>query len=64
MAVEIELKLLLPPDQIPRLGRLASVAAATRGRPGSRQLHSVYYDTPQRDLARHGVALRLRRSSR
>lgn len=62
MTVEIELKLLLPPDQIPRLGRLASVAAATRGRPGSRQLHSVYYDTPQRDLARHGVALRLRRS--
>lgn len=63
MAVEIELKLLVPPGGLARLGRLPAVAAASRGRPVSRQLHSVYYDTPERDLARHGVALRLRRSA-
>lgn len=62
MAVEIELKLLLPPERLARLGRLPAVTAAARGRAVSQQLHSVYYDTPGADLARHGVALRLRRS--
>ena len=62
MAVEIELKLLLPPEHLPGLGRVPAVAAATRARPVSRHVHSVYYDTPERDLARRGMALRLRRS--
>jgi inorganic triphosphatase YgiF len=62
MAVETELKLLLPPERIAGLGRVPAVAAATRGRPVSRRVHTVYYDTPERDLARHGMALRLRRA--
>jgi inorganic triphosphatase YgiF len=62
MVVETALKLLLPPERIADLGRVPAVAAATRGRPVSRQVHTVYYDTPERDLARHGMALRLRRA--
>lgn len=62
MAVETELKLLLAPEHISRLGRVPPVAEAVHGRPVTRRMLSIYYDTPGRDLARHGMALRLRRS--
>ncbi len=57
---EIELKLLLPAGSAvllkhPRLG-------ATR--PGRQQLHTVYFDTPDFELAKRGVALRVRRVGR
>ncbi len=59
--MEIELKLLIEAHDLPRLARLALVRRATRGRPTTRQVHSVYYDTPQRLLRHQGYALRLRR---
>ncbi len=58
---EIELKLAIDPVQAARLGRLPLVRNSTAGRPVRRKLHSVYYDTPERDLLRSGAALRLRR---
>ena len=60
--MEIELKLTLSPADAKKLGRHPVVAAATRSRPASRSLHSVYFDTPDRDLARRGMALRVRQS--
>lgn len=60
--MEIELKLTLPPEDARRLGRHALVTAATRSKPASQTLHSVYFDTPERDLSRQGMALRVRRS--
>lgn len=58
--MEIELKLLLPPEDLRRAGRHASVAALRAGRGRTDRLVSVYYDTPDAVLARAGVALRVR----
>lgn len=60
--MEIELKLTLPPQDVRALGRHPVLVAATRSKPASRTLHSVYFDTPDRLLARRNMALRLRRS--
>src|SRR6218665_3939097 len=53
---EIEFKFDIPRASLPAL------EAALRG-PGSRRTHlqARYFDTPQDDLAAHGVALRLRK---
>jgi inorganic triphosphatase YgiF len=56
-STELELKLQLPPARLPAVRR--ALAGATLERI---ELHAIYYDTPERDLARHGAALRLRRS--
>jgi len=63
-AIEIELKLAVSAHDLARLGQLGPVKRAARGRARTRQLHSVYYDTPHCDLQRDGVALRLRRTGR
>lgn len=54
---EIELKFQVPP------ARRAAVAAAVAGRaaPVVQRLQAAYFDTASRDLARDGIALRLRR---
>ena len=36
------------------------IKALQQGRASTRRVHSVYYDTPERDLLRAGLALRLR----
>ncbi len=58
--MEIELKLVGAPQDIARLGRLPFLRAAQRSRAVTRRLHSVYFDTPEHDLARRDMALRLR----
>ena len=62
MAEEIELKLIAPAGALAAVRAHPAVAAAARGRMRTRQIVSTYYDTPGRDLAAAGVALRLRRA--
>jgi triphosphatase len=62
VAEEIELKLIAPAEALAAVRAHPAVAAAARGRMRTRQLVSTYYDTPGRDLAAAGVALRLRRA--
>ena len=55
---EFELKLEIP------AGRLAAVQAAIAAEPTTRiKLRALYIDTPDRVLARHGIALRLRQEN-
>ncbi len=61
MSIEIELKLSIAPAHMGKLARCAPLIAATRSRPVTRRVYNVYYDTPERDLASQGMALRLRR---
>lgn len=57
---EIELKLALPPEALPRLKRLAALRDLRAGRPAVKALRSIYYDTPDHALARAGITARLR----
>jgi triphosphatase len=59
--MEIELKLLVAPEDLTRIDRHPAVRAVRRGAARKHALATVYYDTPASDLARAGVALRLRR---
>lgn len=61
MAVEIELKLRIAPEQLARLKRHALLKSHQVARPVARCLYNVYYDTPKLDLHRSAMALRLRR---
>lgn len=56
---ETELKLLVPPGASRRLGAHPLLRGA--GRPTTKKLYSLYFDTPDLDLWRQGVALRLRK---
>jgi inorganic triphosphatase YgiF len=58
MATEIELKLRLPSAQARRLLAHPLLSGA---RPQKQRLLNTYYDTPELDLRRRGIALRLRR---
>ena len=62
MAVETELKLELDAIQVARLRRHPLWRQAQSV--ATRKLHSIYYDTPELDLWRAGVALRVRRVGR
>ncbi|TSA49925.1 MAG: CHAD domain-containing protein [Nitrosomonadales bacterium] len=64
MPTETELKLRLPADCVARLQRNPLLKSSSISRPVTQKLYSVYYDTPDFDLKRHGIALRLRRSGR
>jgi len=61
MAEEIELKLSAPANALSVVRAHPAVAAIASGRLRSHLIVSEYYDTPQRELASAGVALRLRR---
>ena len=61
MAVETELRFTIAPDAAARIARLPPVRAAAHGRAVTRAMHSVYFDTPDHDLSRERVSLRLRR---
>ena len=60
---EIELKLGLDPADMARLRRKPVLAAGRFGKPQTRRLRSVYYDTPAMDLAAAGISLRIRHSA-
>lgn len=64
MAVETELKLRISPNHMARLKRHPLLRTLTSGRPQNRRLYNVYFDTPERYLQQHAMALRLRRSGR
>ncbi|HEY6095042.1 MAG TPA: CHAD domain-containing protein [Gallionellaceae bacterium] len=64
MAVETELKLRISPAHMARLRRHPFLRSLSSGRPQSRRLYNVYFDTPDRYLHQHAMALRLRRSGR
>lgn len=61
--MEIEFKLLLAPEHLGAVADHAAVRAVRSGSAQSALLHTRYYDTPARDLARAGVALRVRRGN-
>ena len=63
--VEIEAKLLVPTaTDLRAIGRLTHLGPYPLRSRGAARLHSTYLDTPSLTLARHGVALRLRRQGR
>ncbi len=62
MAEEVELKLALPENAWRAVARHPRLAAAEKLPP--RKLVNIYYDTPELDLRRKGVALRLRQQGR
>ena len=64
MPEEIELKLTAPPEVIAAVRTHPAVTAAKRGPMHTTELVSTYYDTPERELAAAGVALRLRKAGR
>jgi triphosphatase len=62
IAAEIEAKLLVPRSaQLDAIARLERLGAHPLRRRGIVRLHSIYLDTRELALARHGIALRLRR---
>lgn len=61
MATEVELKLWVAPEHAAALIRHPRVRALSREGPRTRKLYSVYYDTPDLQLKRQGLTLRLRR---
>lgn len=61
---EIELKLAIPPACMVRLKRHPAVTEHRQARPVSTRLRSIYYDTPDRRLARAGITVRLRLAGR
>lgn len=63
MGREIELKLALPESALRAFSRHPILATAVETRPGQR-LSNIYFDTPDLDLRRHRMALRLRKQGR
>jgi inorganic triphosphatase YgiF len=61
MAVETELKLSLPPEYLDGLKRHPLLRSVSGSRAVTRKLYNIYYDTPNFDLRRNAMALRLRR---
>jgi triphosphatase len=63
MPEEIELKLRINAKDIPRLKRSPLVRQHVVGKPQTRKLTSIYYDTPSLALLRSKVSVRVRRMS-
>lgn len=58
--MEIELKLLLAPQDAPRLRAHPLLAQTAQGAPQVLQMHDIYVDTPDLQLCRHHAGLRVR----
>jgi len=63
LSEEIEIKLTAPADVLAAVQSHPAVAAVARGRLRTTRLTTTYYDTPNRDLAAAGVALRVRHAA-
>lgn len=63
MPNEIELKLCIAPKDIPQLRRHRAVRQHLSGKPVTRRLVSIYFDTPDLKLLDAGTSLRVRRMS-
>lgn len=61
---EIELKLLAPAGTLDRLRAAPIIVERVVNQGITRRLETVYYDTPDRLLDRHGLSLRVRRSGK
>ena len=61
MAIEAELKLRLAPTDHAALAKSAALASA---RPRRNRVTSLYFDTPDEEIVRAGMVLRLRRAGR
>jgi triphosphatase len=57
---ELELKLELTPEELQRVGAHPALDDLTVGKPVTRTLRSIYFDTPDHRLRTHGISLRLR----
>lgn len=63
-SAEMELKLALAPSVAESLFSVPVLKKRSRaGRPKSRRLVTIYYETPEKDLARRGLKLRVRRDN-
>ncbi|MDD2721686.1 MAG: CHAD domain-containing protein [Gallionella sp.] len=60
MTTETELKLRITPEDMGRLKRHALLKTHQVAKPVTRHLHNIYFDTPELDLNRREMALRLR----
>ncbi len=63
MPNEIELKLRIASRDLPQLRCHPAILDALTGKPVTRKLTSIYYDTPQLALLDAGISLRVRRMS-
>ncbi|HEY8118128.1 MAG TPA: CYTH and CHAD domain-containing protein [Methylophilaceae bacterium] len=63
MPNEIELKLRIAAADVPRLRRHGALKSQLVGKPITRKLTSIYYDTPDLELLDAAISLRVRRMS-
>lgn len=61
MSIETELKLRMDPEQLAKLRRHKLFRTHQITAPATRRLHNIYYDTPELELHKNRMALRLRR---
>lgn len=59
--MEVELKLLVAPTDVPRLRRFVLPPGWQRAKPRTQKLHSIYFDSPDFFLKQRAIALRVRR---
>ncbi len=62
--MEIELKLLIDPDDVPSFRRNPLLAQHAIAKPRVQRLTTTYFDTPDLFFRKHGAALRVRRVAR
>jgi triphosphatase len=60
--IEIELKLVVDPEHLADFNETPIIATNARSKGSRKHLKTVYYDTPERKLRRHGLSLRVRQS--
>src|SRR5215471_14245724 len=64
MSQEIEIRFAVKPDDLVRLGNAQALKGYAAGRPTTRRLSTVYYDTQNLALSKAGLSLRVRKTGR